>query len=467
MFDFILTRSFSKHEQNKFRYGVIIGFLLVALSFYTVFKPHLGPLPISNLEMSVDADLEKLTIKDTSISQHLEREAKELKPICNVMEPRSDFCEITGDIRVHGNSSAVHIASLQRGFLVEKDSWNIRPYTRRAAPSAMNSVKNWTVDLVTAHNKIPPQCDLYHSVPAILFSIGGFSGNHFHDFSDLLIPLFITSKQFNGEVQFLVTDYRPWWISKFRKVFEKLSKYDIIDIDKEESVHCYSSIIVGLKCHDKELRIDPSKSPTGLSMKDFRDFLRSVYSLNRTEAIKLRDSEDRITRPRLMIISRRKTRSFVNVGRISKKAKTLGYEVVVAEANLSTDLSKFAQIVNSCDVLMGVHGAGLTNMVFLPDNAILIQIIPLGQIDKLARIDFGEPTVAMNLRYLEYKISIKESTLIRQYPVDHEIIRNPLSVSKHGWNSISEIYLKKQNVKLDVLRFRSTLFKALELLHHQ
>ncbi|KAH7549373.1 hypothetical protein JRO89_XS13G0021300 [Xanthoceras sorbifolium] len=441
MFDFILTRSFSKHEQNKFRYGVIIGFLLVALSFYTVFKPHLGPLPISNLEMSVDADLEKLMIKDTSISQHLEREAKELKPICNVMEPRSDFCEITGDIRVHGNSSAVHIASLQRGFLVEKDSWNIRPYTRRAAPSS---------------NEL-----------TILFSIGGFSGNHFHDFSDLLIPLFITSKQFNGEVQFLVTDYRPWWISKFRKVFEKLSKYDIIDIDKEESVHCYSSIIVGLKCHDKELRIDPSKSPTGLSMKDFRDFLRSVYSLNRTEAIKLRDSEDRITRPRLMIISRRKTRSFVNVGRISKKAKTLGYEVVVAEANLSTDLSKFAQIVNSCDVLMGVHGAGLTNMVFLPDNAILIQIIPLGQIDKLARIDFGEPTVAMNLRYLEYKISIKESTLIRQYPVDHEIIRNPLSVSKHGWNSISEIYLKKQNVKLDVLRFRSTLFKALELLHHQ
>ncbi|KAK4843122.1 hypothetical protein QYF36_004224 [Acer negundo] len=469
LYDSIFARSFSKQEQKKLRYGVLIGFLLIAFIFCTVFKPRdLAPLPISNLQMSVvDAGFEKLMIKDASITQHLERETKELKPICNFKEPRSDFCEITGDIRVHGNSSFVHIASLQSGYLVEKDSWNIRPYTRRAAPSAMNSVKNWSLSLVNAnHNKIP-HCDLHHDVPAILFSIGGFSGNHFHAFSDLLIPLFITSNHFNGEVQFLVTDYKPWWISKFRKVLEKLSKYEIIDIDKQESVHCYSSIIVGLKCHDKELRIDPSKSPTGLSMKDFKEFLRSTYSLKRTEAIKLRDSEDRTTRPRLMIISRRKTRSFMNLGIITKAAKTLGYEVVIAEANHSTDLSKLAQIVNSCDVLMGVHGAGLTNMVFLPDNAILIQIIPLGQIDKLARIDFEEPTMDMNLSYLEYKISIKESTLLSQYPIDHDIIWNPLSVGKHGWNLVSSIYLNKQNVKLDVQRFRSTLSRAMELLHYQ
>ncbi|KAK2647979.1 hypothetical protein Ddye_015468 [Dipteronia dyeriana] len=241
----------------------------------------------------------------------------------------------------------------------------------------MNSVKNWSITMVTDRKEIP-HCNINHRVPAILFSLGGFSGNHFHDFSDLVIPLYLTSREFDGEVQFLVTDYRPWWISKFRKLLEKLSKYEIINIYKQESVHCYSSMIVGLKCHDKELRIDPSKFPTGLSMKDFRDFLRSTYFLKRTEAIKSRDVEDRTIRPRLLIISRRNSRSFVNVGRISKTAKTLGYKAVVAETNLSTDLPGFVQTVNSCDILMGIHGAGLTNMVFLPDNALLIQIIPLG-----------------------------------------------------------------------------------------
>ena len=197
-----------------------------------------------------------------------------------------------------------------------------------------------------------------------------------------------------------------------------------------------------------------------------RDFLRSTYSLKRTEAIKLRDVEDRTIRPRLLIISRRNSRSFVNVGRISKTAQTWGYKVVIAEANLSTDLSGFAKIVNSCDVLMGVHGAGLTNMVFLPDNAILIQIIPLGRIEMLARIDFGEPSRDMKLSYLEYKISKKESSLANQYPVDHVIFRNPMSVHEQGWDAVRSIYLEKQNVKLNLNRFRPTLSKALELLLH-
>ncbi|KAK0586987.1 hypothetical protein LWI29_015721 [Acer saccharum] len=432
-----------------------------------------------HLQKSMDAGLEKMMIKSTSNSQHLgvtssliksgivheESEPKELKPICNVMEPRTDFCEITGDIRVHGNSSTVNIASLQNGILVENNSWNIRPYSRKENAAAMSSVKNWSINLVTNHKEIP-HCNINHSVPVILFSLGGFSGNHFHDFSDLVIPLYLTSREFDGEVQFLVTDYRPWWISKFRKILEKLSKYEIIDIDKQESVHCYSSIIVGLKFHDKELRIDPSKSPTGLSMKDFRDFLRSTYSLKRTEAIKSRDVEGRTIRPKLLIISRRNSRLFVNVGRISKTARTLGYKVVLAEANLSTDLSGFAKIVNSCDVLMGVHGAGLTNMVFLPDNAILIQIIPLGRIEMLARIDFGEPSRDMKLSYLEYKISKKESSLANQYPVDHVIFRNPMSVHKQGWDAVRSIYLEKQNVELKLNRFRPTLSKALELLLH-
>ncbi|XWS60915.1 hypothetical protein CRYUN_Cryun07bG0079400 [Craigia yunnanensis] len=198
-------------------------------------------------------------------------------------------------------------------------------------------------------------------------------------------------------------------------------------------------------------------------MKDFRQFLRSTYSLKRRNTIRIGDDIGK--RPRLLIITRRNSRSFTNIEQITRMAGSLGYNVVTAEPNISTSLWSVAQTVNSCNVLMRIHGAGLTNMVFLPDNAILIQIVPFGSLDGLAREDFAKPAIDMNLRYLEYKIKEKESSLINKYQLDHRIIKDPLSVHKQGWHATGSTYLDKQNVKLDVRRFRTTLLKALELLH--
>ena len=297
------------------------------------------------------------------------------------------------------------------------------------------------------------------SVPAILFSQGGYTGNHFHDFSDVIIPLYLTSRQYNGEVQFLITDKRPWWIAKFKAILKNLSRYELMDIDREQEVHCFPSVIVGLKRNVKEMSIDPSKY--SYSMSDFREFLRSCYSLKRVNAIKLRDDQHKM--PQLLIISRKRTRSFTNIGEITKMASSLGYKVTVAEPTMN--VAKFAELVNSCDVLMGVHGAGLTNIVFLPKNATLIQIVPFGDFEWLARTDYGEPTKDMNVKYVEYKISTEESTLVQQYPPDHVVFKDPYSIQKQGFIAFKSVYMDKQNVKLDVNRFRPTLLKALELLH--
>lgn len=94
-------------------------------------------------------------------------------------------------------------------------------------------------------------------------------------------------------------------------------------------------------------------------------------------------------------------------------ATGLGFEVVVTEAD--SNLARFANLVNSCDVLMGVHGAGLTNMVFLPKNAIVIQILPLRGLEWLGRTDLGDPAKDMNRRYLEYQIGEEESSLRQEY----------------------------------------------------
>ncbi|KAA8542755.1 hypothetical protein F0562_023907 [Nyssa sinensis] len=457
-YETIFARSFSRHDQKKFGCGAFVGCLIIAFSFCTVFKPLLGPLPVLNLHLSFGVGLKMLMTEDTSVPQQMDIKTKEvIKPICDFSERRSDVCEMNGDTRIHGNSSTIFVASTEVTILAGNSSWSIKPYARKGDEAAMGQISKFTIKMAAASQDMP-YCTQNHSVPAIVFSTGGYAGNHFHDFTDVVIPLYLTSREFNGEVQFLITNKQSFWINKYRAVIQKLSRYEIIDIDREDGVHCFPSMIVGLK-HHKELGIDHSRSP--YSMKDFRQFLRSSYSLKRETAIKLSDGGGK--RPRLLIISRRRSRSFMNEGEITDMARSLGFDVVVKEAH--SNLSRFAQLVNSCDVIMGVHGAGLTNIVFLPENAILIQVVPLGGVEWVARIDFGEPAKDMKLRYLEYKIGEKESSLIEQYPVDHQVFRDPYSIHKQGWVAFRSVYLDKQNVKLDVGKFRSTLLEALQLLH--
>ncbi|KAJ0048774.1 hypothetical protein Pint_16940 [Pistacia integerrima] len=437
MYDSILARSFSKHEQKKLGYVAIFCCFLIVLSFCTVFKPYLGPLPVLNLRLSIDVSgLKMLIVKDTSTSHLRLKDSTDSQPIediipkkidepvCNITE-RSDFCEINNDIRIDGSSATVYFSSTHEA----NSSWNIRPYARKYDRVAMSRAKEWSVKSVQQRQL--PQCTQNHSIPAIVFSSGGYSGNHFHDFSDILIPLYITSRQFNGEVQFLVTDKHSWWINKFQNVLRNLSNYEIIDIDKEKDIHCFPRGIVGLKRHEKELHIDPSTSP--YSIKDFREFIRSSYSLKKATAIKLKDGQNKI-KPRLLIISRKRTRTFTNTDKIAEIGRKFGFEVVVTEAE--SNLSRFAETVNSCDVFLGVHGAGLTNMIFLPEKAVFIQVIPFGGFEWLARTDYEEPSKRMNVRYLEYKIKIEESSLIQQYPIDHQVIKDPSSIGKQGWESI-------------------------------
>lgn len=381
---------------------------------------------------------------------------KKVELLCTI-DPRSDYCIVNGDTRIRANSSSVFVATAPGMEPFGNGSWAVRPYARKGDRTAMTHVREWNILPANGSQRIP-RCTRNHSVPGVLFSTGGYAGNNFHGFSDVIVPLFLTSRQFNGEVQFLVTNYNPRWIWKFRVILENLSQYELIDIDKEGThVHCFPGLTVGLK-HHKVLIIDPSRSP--YSMKDFREFLRNAYSLKRSTAIRVRDGERK--RPRLLIVSRKRTRTFLNGEGIAQLAETLGFEVVVAEAVSNT--SKNAEIVNSCDVMMGVHGAGLTNFLFLPENAVLIQVVPLGRMEWHSKICFGDPARSTNISYLEYRITERESSLVHEYPPDHIVLKDPVAFHKGGWNVFKSVYLEKQNVEIDLDRFRGTLLKALELL---
>uniref|UniRef100_A0A0D9VFC4 Glycosyltransferase 61 catalytic domain-containing protein n=1 Tax=Leersia perrieri TaxID=77586 RepID=A0A0D9VFC4_9ORYZ len=406
--------------------------------------------PNAEIKLEMDAD------KRDNVEPETDNVEWNNKPLCDFSNFRANVCEMKGKIRIHPNASSVMY--MEPASSKRQELWKVKPYPRKGDELCLGNIRELTVK----SSKVAPECTKYHNVPAVVFALTGYTGNLFHDFTDVLVPLFTTASEFNGEVQFLITDMAIWWTRKYKVVFDKLSKYPLIDFNNDDQVHCFKHAIVGLHAY-MEFTIDSSKAPHNYSMVDFNRFMRRTYSLPRDFVTVL--GEIPKVKPRLLIISRQRTRMFLNLKEIVAMAEEIGYEVVVEEANVSSDLFHFGKVVNSVDVMMGVHGAGLTNCVFLPQNATLIQIVPWGGLDWISRIDFGNPAEQMGLRYKQYSIGVHESSLTDQYPLDHEIFTNPLSFHKHGFEFIRQTFMDKQNVRLDCNRFKPVLLDALDQLN--
>ena len=73
---------------------------------------------------------------------------------------------------------------------------------------------------------------------------------------------------------------------------------------------------------------------------------------------------------------------------------------------------------------------------------------------------YGEPAGRMGLRYVGYKIAPEESSLSREYPTGDPVLTDPAGVAQRGWDVTKKVYLDRQNVRLDLARFREELVGA-------
>lgn len=324
----------------------------------------------------------------------------------------------------------------------------------RIKPYARNQTKLVNVTEVVIQNgrrssKVgpgnPQWCAVNHTVPGIVFSLGMYVGNYYHEFSDVLLPLFLTSRQYDGEVRFLVTDTKSWFINKYRPMLNLMTNHDILDIDNDDRVHCFSHVIVGLYRHAEFGIIDSMVSPqSSYSMVDFGKLIRLAFSLKRETVITTPKSKQK---PRLLIVSRTGTRKFLNLQEMIKVSENLGYAVTTSESPES--LFEIAKLVNSFDVMLGVHGAGLTSMAFLPMNATVVQIVPWGGIESLARYCFKSATLEFGLRYREYIVGKNESSITEKFTEDDPVLKDPMSVHRQGFSVIRRTYLT-QDIRIDV-----------------
>ncbi|KAL0924189.1 hypothetical protein M5K25_004999 [Dendrobium thyrsiflorum] len=374
---------------------------------------------------------------------------------CDTTHERFNACLLTGDIRILSNSSKILFFSSSSSSTTNT-TWKIKPYPRKWEPPLMERIKEFSISSYISHPETPtPLCTIKHSTPGVIFSSGGFSGNFFHDLSDILIPLYVTSHHFHGEVKFLVSDFNLKFISKYQPMLARLSRYELINLDNDSNVHCFNQVQVGT-VNNKELGIDTTKPPFGSSMESFRDLLRSSFSLKKKSITKNSNKK-----PRLLIQLRKGSRELVNSKEVISMARRLGFKVIVSGPEETKNITSYSATVNSADALLGVHGAGLTNMVFLPERAAMIQIIPWGDLTWACRFSYGEPAIDMGLKYFEYEIKKEESTLIEQYPRDHLVFTNPSEIHKQGWNMLWYYFLEKQKVKVDVKRLKSVLAEVL------
>jgi hypothetical protein len=136
------------------------------------------------------------------------------------------------------------------------------------------------------------------------------------------------------------------------------------------------------------------------------------------------------------------------------------------EPKRSDNLTEMSKLVDSCDVLMGIHGAALTNIIFLRTNALMLQVIPLGgkSMDFFAASCYGEPADEMRLRRIDYHISPEESSLFEKYGGDDPIVKDPDYINNKGWTYRQKYYWNEQDVRLNVTKFEPMLVKSLELL---
>ncbi|KAM3271554.1 hypothetical protein ACQJBY_042012 [Aegilops geniculata] len=392
------------------------------------------------------------------------------KPICDLSDPRYDICEISGDARAIGVNRTVLYVPPAEERDTDGQEWAIKDQSRKRLVDIIEvNVKT----LSAAQSLVAPECTSRHAVPAVVFAMNGLTSNPWHDFGDVLIPLFITTRAYDGEVQFLVTEIQPWFVDKYRLILTNLSRYDIVDFNKDADVRCYPHITVGLRSH-RDLGIDPARTPHNYTMLDVRLYIRDIFSLppdsqgtpykeadkkNATDGI---DDGTEKQKPRLMLINRSGNRKFVNVPEISAAVQAAGFEVLVEEPSRDVRLEEFSRVVDSCDVLMGAHGAALTSFFFLRTGAAMLQVVPWG-VDTAMRY-FGVQAKEMMLQDVEYNIAAEESTLYEKYGKDHPMMSDPESIHKQGWELTRQYFWLEQDIRLNVTRFAPTLHRLLQTL---
>ncbi|CAL5188644.1 unnamed protein product [Lathyrus oleraceus] len=327
----------------------------------------------------------------------------------------------------------------------------IHPYPLKNSKDAMSSISEITL---TSHpQKYSSQCGITHHNPALVFSGSGYTGNFYHDMNEIFIPLFITinSLSRDQDVILVIINSKMWWLKKYADLLSAFSRHHMIIQTNNITTHCFPSAIIGLIKHG-QLIIDPKLLPYPKTLFDFHAFLKNAYIKKDTSLM----YPDNMDRPLLTLVSRKgNSRVIFNQEEVIKLAEDIGFNVHALETTRDSSVVDTYRLIHSSHVMLGVHGAGLTNLLFLRQGSVLVQIVPIG-LEWASETYYNKPTKILGLEYVEYKVEANESSLSWKYGADSLVINDPETFRDGKWAN-QLVYLKKQNVIIDLSRFKKCL----------
>ncbi|KAH0854852.1 hypothetical protein HID58_037106 [Brassica napus] len=275
---------------------------------------------------------------------------------------RSDICIMkeTLEHTIHLHHLPLHILQNK-----SKPREKIKPYTRKWETSVMETVQELNLVYKDVndehHNNNNNVCDVvYHNVPAVFFSTGGYT------------ETFTTSSRrnhpfhFNKRVVFVIVEYH---------ILSQLSDHPPVDFNGDKRTHCFKEAIVRLKIHDE--------LTCWIVLSGYLATYPRIDSRRRSR-------EQDWFQTKTCDYVKNGSRVLLNENLLVKLAEEIGFFVEVLRPDKTTELAKIYRSLNSSDVMIGVHGAAMTHFFFLKPRTVFIQIIPLGT-EWAAETYYGEP----------------------------------------------------------------------------
>nr|ABA94422.1 glycosyltransferase, putative [Oryza sativa Japonica Group] len=209
-----------------------------------------------------------------------------------------------------------------------------------------------------------------HDAPLLVMTAGGYTGNLFHAFSDGFVPAWLTVQHLRRRVVLGVLLYNPWWAGTYGEIISGLLDYHVVDLLHDKRKHCFPGAIIGTRFHGI-LSVNPARLRDNKTIVDFHDLLADVYeTAGDTVVVDVPQPAPR--RPRLGIVSCRGKRVIENQAAVARLARTVGFDVDILETADGLQLPASYASVSACDVLVGVHSADLTKLLFLRPGAALV-----------------------------------------------------------------------------------------------
>jgi len=196
-----------------------------------------------------------------------------------------------------------------------------------------------------------------------------------------------------------------------------------------------------------------------VDVQNFAKYMLSTFGLENTPSP---------VRPGVTLVVRRSDRKIMNSEELFDTLKSNFSDVANVRKLYLEDLSHQEQfsLMRETTILIGIHGSGLTNLIFLPPGSVLLEIFQYG----FTRPTYRYVSGLAGVLYLSWQNSKKEHTIFHSEILDsYQLSDSQRSIIvdassfHHGMTWAGNMYWINQDTIVDVQEFVVVVREALQM----